>query len=108
MKAMSKVAMLLAISVALTFSGSHVFAKNDGPGQVKTSGTSATPSGSGAAGSKYIGPPRPTTGTCRGSSCVACRGSGSKTCYAWNPPGATGGNDPNPNRGPGNPTLHPK
>ncbi len=56
MKAMSKAVSLLAISVALTLSGSHVFAKNDGPGQVKTSGTSAAPSGSGASGS----PPRST------------------------------------------------
>ena len=50
MKAMSKAVSLLAISVALTLSGSHVFAKNEGPGQVKSSGTSAAPSGSGAGG----------------------------------------------------------
>jgi hypothetical protein len=90
MKAMSKAVSLLAISVALAASGSQAVAKNEGPGQVKTSGTSAAPSGSDAGGSKYIGPPRPSTGTCRGSSCVACRGSGSKTCYPWyNPPGST-------------------
>jgi hypothetical protein len=53
MKAMSKAASLLAISVALAASGSHVFAKNDGPGQVKTSGTSAAPSGAGDSRSKY-------------------------------------------------------
>jgi hypothetical protein len=90
MKAMSKAVSLLAISVALTLSGSHVFAGTGSPGQVKTSGTSAAPSGLGTGGSKYIGPPRPSTGTCRGSSCVYCRGGGSKTCYPWyNPPGAT-------------------
>jgi hypothetical protein len=55
MKAMS----LVAISVALTLSGSHAFAKtsgSSGASQVKTSGTSAAPSGSGAGGS----PPRST------------------------------------------------
>jgi hypothetical protein len=52
MKAMSKAVSLLAISVALTFSGSHVFAGNGSPGQVKTSGTSAAPSGSGAGGNQ--------------------------------------------------------
>jgi hypothetical protein len=54
MKAMLKVAMLLAISVALTLSGSHVFAGTGSPGQVKTSGTSAAPSGAGGSRSKYI------------------------------------------------------
>jgi len=49
MTAMSKVVSLLAISLALTLSGSQVFAKSSGgPSQVKTSGTSAAPSGSGA------------------------------------------------------------
>ena len=38
---MSKVVSLLAISVALTLSGSHVFAKSGAPSQVKTSGKSA-------------------------------------------------------------------
>ena len=51
MPAMSKVVLLLAISAALTLSNSHVFAKTVGPGEVKTSGTSAAPSG---AGSKYV------------------------------------------------------
>jgi hypothetical protein len=46
MTTVSKVVSLLAISVALTLSGSPVFAKSGGgPSQVKTSGTSATPSG---------------------------------------------------------------
>ena len=54
MTAMSKVVSLLAISVALTLSGSHVFAKTVGPGQVKTSGTSAAPSSAGGSRSKYI------------------------------------------------------
>ncbi len=35
MKAMSKAVSLLAISVALTLSGSHVFAKNEGLGRGK-------------------------------------------------------------------------
>jgi len=54
MTAMSKVVSLLAISVALTLSGSPVFAKTVGPGQVKTSGTSAAPSGTGGSRSKYV------------------------------------------------------
>ena len=57
MKAMSKAVSLLAISVALTLSGSHVFAKtggSNGPSQVKTSGTSAAPSGAGGSRSKYV------------------------------------------------------
>jgi hypothetical protein len=60
MKAMSKVAMLLAISAALTLSCSDVFAKSNGggPGQVRpapvhASGTSA-PSGAGANQSRYV------------------------------------------------------
>jgi hypothetical protein len=48
MTAMSKVVSLLAISAALTLSGSPIFAKSGGPSQVKTSGTSAAPSGPGA------------------------------------------------------------
>ena len=51
MTTVPKVVSLLAISAALTLSSSHVFAKTVGPDQVKTSGTSAVPSG---AGSKYI------------------------------------------------------
>jgi hypothetical protein len=80
MKAMSKVVMLLAISAALTWSCSDVFAKSNGgdPGQVRpvpvhASGTSA-PSGAGGNRSKYVPyspanctlagegvPPRPTS-----------------------------------------------
>jgi hypothetical protein len=62
MTAISKAMSLLAISAALILSGSHVFAKNDGPGQVKTSGTSAAPSGSGAGGSQPKAKLRPCVG----------------------------------------------
>ena len=60
MTTVPKVVSFLAISVALTLSGSQVFAKTVGPGQVKTSGTSATPSGSGTGGGqvKHATPPR--------------------------------------------------
>ena len=95
MKAMSKAASLLAISTALTLSGNYVFAGTGSPGQVKTSGTSAAPSGSGAGDSKY---------TC----CHHPHPSGGNFYHPPPGAGATGGNDPNPNRGPGNPTLHPK
>jgi hypothetical protein len=99
MIAISKVVSLLAISAAVTLSGSHVFAKtgsSNGASQAKSSGTSAAPSGS-SAGSNQ-------------DKSKGCR-AGSKQCSEplhQTPPGATGGNDPNPNRGPGNPTLHPK
>ena len=54
MTTVSRVVSLLAISVALTLSGSPVFAKNGGgPSQVKTSGTSAAPSRSGAGGGQF-------------------------------------------------------
>ncbi len=55
MKATSKAVSLVVISVALTFSGSDVFAKtsgSNGASQAKSSGTSATPSGSGAGGNQ--------------------------------------------------------
>jgi hypothetical protein len=52
MTAISKVVSLLVISVALTLSSSYVFAKNEGPGQAKSLGTSAAPSGSSAGGSQ--------------------------------------------------------
>ena len=99
MTAISKVVSLLAISAALMLSGSHVFAKSSGgPSQVKTSGTSAAPSGSGA---------RDTTAKGHGGTGVGCRGP--HCMVAPTPPGATGGNDPRgPNRGPGDPALHPK
>ena len=58
MTAMLKVVLLLAISAALTLSGSLVIAKTVGPGQVKTSGTSAAPSGSTSTRSKHVTPPR--------------------------------------------------
>jgi hypothetical protein len=99
MTAISKVVSLLAISVAVTLSGSHVFAKtgsSNGASQAKSSGTSAAPSGSGASGNQD------KSKGCNGSK--HCGGPPAKQP----PPGATGGNDPNPNRGPGNPTLHPK
>lgn len=55
MKAISKAVSLLAVVVALSLIGSHIFAKGGGgsgggashPSQVKTSGTSAAPSGGG-------------------------------------------------------------
>jgi hypothetical protein len=82
MSAISKVVSLLAISAALTLSGSHVFAKSAGgpahPSQVQASGTSAAPAGAGDSESKRRGgygcghacpaPPRPghTQPTCKG------------------------------------------
>ena len=96
MQAMSKAVSLLAISMAVTLSGSHVFAKTVGPSrtsQVKTSGTSAAPSGAGGGQDKRI--------YCYLGHCV--------DLPPRQPPGATGGNDPRgPNRGPGDPALHPK
>ena len=58
MTTVPQVVSLLAISAALTLSGSLVFAKTVGPGQVKTSGTSAAPSGSTGTRSKHVTPPR--------------------------------------------------
>jgi hypothetical protein len=50
-----KVVWLIAISVALMLIGDHAFAKSGGsPSQVKTSGTSAAPSGAGGSRSKYV------------------------------------------------------
>lgn len=84
MKVMTKAVSLTAIAVALWASSGPVFAKvSGGPSQVKTSGTSAAPSGSGAGDStskRHGGgagggcghacppPPRPghTQPTCRG------------------------------------------
>jgi len=54
MRATSKMVTLLTISVALILSDTPVFAKTVGPGQVKTSGTSAAPSGAGRSRSKYV------------------------------------------------------
>jgi len=57
-------ALLLAISAALTLAGSHAFAKSGGgPAQVKTSGTSAAPSGSTSSGGPRTG------GNCHGHAC---------------------------------------
>jgi len=78
--AISKVVSLLVISVALTLSGSPVFAKSGGgPSQVKTSGTSAAPSGSTGTHSKHVTPPR----------VLVCRvgASGRRNC--WYAPGGT-------------------
>jgi hypothetical protein len=80
MTAISKVVSLLAISAALTLSGSCVFAKSGGgPSQVHTSGTSAAPSSSsagadqskrrpGSCGHHCMTPPGPgaTQPTCHG------------------------------------------
>ncbi len=81
MTAMSNVVSLLAVSVALSLNGSPAFAKSGGsPGQVKTSGTSASGSGAssdpsqkhachnGGTGPKCIVAPRP------GTSLPPCRG----------------------------------
>lgn len=96
MRAISNVVSLLAISAALALSGSHVFAKTVGPGQVKTSGTSAAQGGNPAGGLVVRRP----------------AGCGHKTygdCAFPPPQGTVSGNDPRgPNRGPGNPILHPK
>ncbi len=57
MTAMSNVVSILAISVVLPLSGSLVLAKTVGPSspsQVKTSGTSAAPSGAGGNRSSYV------------------------------------------------------
>ena len=75
----SKAVLLLAISAALTLSHSNVVAKTLGPSQVKTSGKSAAPAGSGGRQSKTTicyphhcitvrSPPRPghTQPPCRG------------------------------------------
>ena len=81
MTAISKAVSFLAISVALTLSGSSAFAKSGGgPSQVKTSGTSTSSSSAGGGqsqkhachnggtGPKCIVAPRPgtTQPTCRG------------------------------------------
>jgi len=96
MTTVSKVISLLAISMALTLSGGPVLAKSGGgPSQVTTSGTSAAHGGNPAGGVER----RPA-------------GCGHKTygaCAFPSPQGTTSGNDPRgANRGPGNPTLHPK
>jgi len=104
MTAISKGFSFLAISVALTLSGSPVMAKGGGgPSQVKTSGNSATQGGNSATqGGKPAG----------GSIARRPAGCGHQSygaCAFPPPPGTTSGNDPRgPNRGPGNPTLHPK
>jgi hypothetical protein len=97
MTTVPKVVSLLAISVALTLSGSPVFARGGGgPTQVTTSGTSAAHGGNPAGGAVERRP----------------AGCGHKTygaCAFPQPQGTTSGNDPRgANRGPGNPTLHPK
>jgi hypothetical protein len=100
MTPLSKRMSLLAISAALMLSGGHVFAKSGGgssgggPSHVKTSGTSAAPSGSGG----------PVAHTARG-----CGHYTYGRCAPPPPMGTQSGNDPRgANRGPGNPTLHPK
>jgi hypothetical protein len=105
MRAMSKAVSFLAVAVALTLSCGHVFAKGGGgggggshPTQVKTSGVSAVPSSAGGGQSKST--------WCRHD----CRPY--PPYHYFGPPGPNGtqsGNDPRgPNRGPGNPVLHPK
>jgi hypothetical protein len=74
MTVISKVVSLLAISAALTLSSSYVFAKNEGPGQAKSLGTSAAPSGSSASGSQD------KTKGCRGKSCPPKPGHTQPTC----------------------------
>jgi hypothetical protein len=46
MPKMSKTFLLVSIAAALALGSNHIFAKNTGPDQVKTSGTSAAASGS--------------------------------------------------------------
>jgi len=90
------ISVVLAMSAALTTISPAVAKSGGGPSQVKTSGTSANQ------GSNPSGGP------------VARRpaGCGHKTygaCAFPTPTGTQSGNDPRgPNRGPGNPTLHPK
>lgn len=95
MKAIAKLVSFPAISAALMLSAGPVLAKAASPGHVTTSGVSAQ-SGKAAGGPVARRP----------------KGCGHKTygdCAFPTAPGATGGNDPRgPNRGPGNPTLHPK
>ena len=62
MTTMSKAMLVFAILVAWMAGSSEVFAKTGSPGQVKTSGTSATPSGSGAGGSQPKAKLRPCVG----------------------------------------------
>jgi hypothetical protein len=90
MPAMLKAVSLLTISAVLLSSVGHVIAKTASPGQVKTSGTSATPSGAGGSQSK--------TRACRYHHCVTVPRTGTT-------PG--GGADPN-RGGVDNPALHPK
>ncbi len=114
----SKVVSLLAITVALTLSGSPVMAKGGGgPSQVKASGNSATPGGNSATpggNSATQGGNSATQGGNAAGGSIARRpaGCGHRTygaCAFPTPPGTSSGNDPRgPNRGPGNPTLHPK
>jgi hypothetical protein len=79
MPAMSKMVTLLTISVTLMLSDTPVFAKTVGPGQLKTSGTSAAPSGTGGSQVKHVTPPR--VWVCRVGA------SGRQNC--WFAPGGT-------------------
>ena len=93
---MSKVVSLLTIVAALALSSDHVFAKTAGPGKAQTSGTSAAQGGKPAGGSVARRP-------------AGCGHHTTGACAIPPPPGATSGNDPRgPNRGPGDPALHPK
>ncbi len=111
MTTISKGFSFLAISVALTLSGSPVMAKGGGgPSQVKTSGNSGTQGGNSATqgGNSASQGGNSAGGSIAHRPAVGCGHATHGTC-AFPSQGATSGNDPRgPNRGPGNPTLHPK
>jgi hypothetical protein len=95
MKPLSKAVLLLTVAAALIVSVSHVFARGGGghPSQVKTSGTSTTPSGSGNGGNQS------QKTACRYHHCITVPRQGIT-------PGGGGGG---PSRGGvDNPALHPK
>ena len=97
MKPLSKAVLLLAVTAALTLSAGHAFARSGGghPTQVKTSGTSTTPSSTGSGG----GGTRSKAKACRYHHCVTVPRQGTT------PAGGNGGPD---HGGVDNPALHPK
>jgi hypothetical protein len=96
MKPLSAAMLLLTVAATLNSSASHVFARGAGthPSQVKTSGTSTTPSGSGASGNRSTAKPCP----------------GRRYCVTGPRQGITpAGGGGGPSRGGvDNPALHPK
>jgi hypothetical protein len=65
MTAMLKSVAFLAVCVALTLSGSQVFAKTGGPSQVHSAGVAAAPAGPSGGGSQSR-----TKGGCRSQHCT--------------------------------------